>query len=120
MEKERRLRRKSEFLQAQRQGKSWAHPLLILRALPSDQELSRFGFLVSGRIGKAVERNKVKRRLREIVRREPVKNGWDVVFIARSAIVQATFQEMQAAVRDLLQRGRFLETVENLPKATNQ
>lgn len=105
--KDRRLRKKSEFLTVQRKGKSWAHPLLILRALPNEQATSRFGFLVSGRVGGAVTRNRVKRRLKEIARRESVQSGWDMVFIARSGIVKASFVEIQTTLRDLLRRARL-------------
>jgi len=105
MQKEQRLRKKAEFLKVQRQGKWWSNRLLVLRALPNDRELSRFGFLVSGRVGNAVVRNRIKRRLKEVVRREPVRDGWDVVFIARAEIARATFADAESAVRDLLRRG---------------
>ena len=109
MERDRRLRKKTEFLAVRRQGKYWANQLLVIRALRNEREWSRFGFVVSRRVGKAVVRNQVKRRLREIVRREPVRQGWDVVFIAGAKIAQAPFSEVQTAVRDLLCRGRLQE-----------
>ena len=109
MEKERRLRRAGEFLAVRRQGKQWSNPLLVMRALSNQRDNSRLGFVVSGRVGNAVVRNRVKRRLKEIARRESVQQGWDVVFIARTGIVQASFSELQAAMRDLLHRSRLLE-----------
>ena len=107
MESERRLKRKRDLLAVQRQGRYWSNQLLVVRALPNELESSRFGFVVRGRVGKAVVRNRVKRRLREIVRREPVDAGWDVVFIARVKIAQVPFPEVQTAVRELLRRSRL-------------
>lgn len=109
MERERRLRKKREIVLAQRRGKWWAGPLLVLRALPNQRDVSRFGFVVSGRVGKAVVRNRVRRRLKEIVRQEPIRGGWDLVFVAREKIAAAPFPEVQNAVRELLRRGRFLQ-----------
>lgn len=109
MDRERRLRKSAEFQAVQRKGKWWSNQLLTLRALPNQLDHSRHGFLVSGRVGKAVVRNRVKRRLREIVRREPLLPGWDLVFIARTQIVEAPFGDIQGAVRDLLRRGRLVE-----------
>jgi len=89
------------------QGRGWSTALLVLRACPNQRDGSRFGFLVSRRVGNAVARNRTKRRLREIVRREPMEDGWDMVFIARPRIGQAPFGEIQEAVRALLRRGRL-------------
>lgn len=112
MNRERRLRRKAEFLTVQRQGRLWAHPLLIIRVLPNQLGHSRFGFLVSRSVGNAVVRNRVKRRLREIARREPFQEGWDVVFIARAGLSRSTFAQTSEAVRELLRRGRLLRPPE--------
>lgn len=107
MNKERRLQKKADFLVVQRQGRWWSNPLLIVRVLPNQLGLSRFGFLVSKRIGNAVKRNLVKRRLREVVRKEPIPEGWDMVFIARSGLNQATFSQTTDSVRDLLRRTKL-------------
>ena len=107
MNKDRSLRRKTEFLTVQRQGRWWSNPLLIIRVLPNPLGRSRFGFLVSRRVGNAVARNLVKRRLREIVRKEPIPEGWDVVLIARSGLSAATFNQATESVRELFRRSRI-------------
>ena len=83
---------------------------MILVALPNQLPYSRFGFTASKRIGKAVTRNRARRRMREAVRlrMKEIKPGWDLVFIARKPIVHATFQEIQAATEQLLAQADLL------------
>jgi len=105
-----RLRSKDRFQQVRRQGRSYKHRLMILVALPNQLPYSRFGFTASKRIGKAVTRNRARRRMREAVRlrMKEIKPGWDLVFIARKPIVHATFQEIQAATEQLLAQADLL------------
>ena len=88
----------------QREGKSWMNALLVLRARANGMAITRVGFSVSKRIGNAVVRNRVKRRLRELVRQMYIPDGWDIVFIARAPLAGATFQETQRVVEDLSAR----------------
>lgn len=102
-----RLTRRSEFAAVQASNQRWANSLLSLRALPNQREKSRIGLLISKRVGAAVVRNRAKRRLREILRLEPVPIGWDMVFSARPGVAQTGFADIQHAVRDLLRRVRL-------------
>jgi ribonuclease P protein component len=99
-----RLKHSSRFQELYRHGTSTVHPLVVLRALPNGLEYSRFGFVAGKRIGKAVLRNRAKRRLREAVRRQVLAApaGYDIVLIARAGIVQARFEAIDAAVGGLL------------------
>ncbi len=104
MKREHRLRGRDRFQEIRRHGKCWTHRLLILCILPNDLPGSRFGFSVSKRVGIAVVRNRVRRRLRESVRlRLPtIAPGWDVVLIARPPIAQAEFRQVETAIERLL------------------
>jgi ribonuclease P protein component len=106
MQRKYRLRRNSEFQRTRQEGKCWSHRLLVLCALRNDLSYSRFGFAASRRIGNAVARNRVRRRMREVVRleRQTISPGWDVVLVARAAIAQATYAETTLAVRQLVSR----------------
>jgi ribonuclease P protein component len=104
-----RLRRPADFLHtrdASLRKSGWAHPLLVLYAAPNDLGLVRSGFTVSGRVGHAVVRNRVRRRLRAAVdaRLRSLRAGHDLVFIARPALASATWPELQAAVDQVLRR----------------
>ena len=94
-----------------REGRSWAHPLLVLCALPNDLEHSRFGFSVSHWVGKAVIRNRAKRLMREAMRlrQGDIKEGWDLVLIARNPIREADFNQVGQAVEQLLRRAGLLK-----------
>jgi ribonuclease P protein component len=89
-----------------------ANRLLVIRVLPNGMDRSRFGFVVSKRIGGAVVRNKVKRRLREAVRLTPVKAGWDALFIARRGVEQADYQQLKQATENLLRRAHLIASTD--------
>ncbi len=93
-------------------GSSWVSNLVVMKTLPNDLTLSRYGLSVSKRVGKAVTRNRVKRLLREILRIMPLKSGWDVVFIVRPVAATADYARLKRTVAGLLSRAGLLETDE--------
>ncbi|GAB4535145.1 MAG: ribonuclease P protein component [Anaerolineae bacterium] len=111
MERKYRLRLNADFQRVRQKGQSWVNRLTVLCALPNGLEHSRFGFAVSKRIGKAVVRNRVRRRMREAVRlcRSSIADGWDLVFIARPAIRHATYAEIVKAIEDNLRKANLYE-----------
>jgi len=115
MKRRYRVRENKLFQQIRRNGSSCSNKILVLCVLPNELEYSRFGFSVSSRIGKAVQRNKIKRRLREATRLriDEIKPGWDIVFIARNPIRDATYAEMDRACARLLRRAHLLHKAED-------
>jgi ribonuclease P protein component len=83
---------------------------MVLNYLRNDCGISRSGFTVSKRIGKAVDRNRARRRMRHAVRLlwDLVEPGWDLIWVARPGINEAEFTELQDACARLLRRARLL------------
>jgi ribonuclease P protein component len=108
MRKELRLRRRKDFDAVFRQGRAWHNELLVLRSIPNTLDHNRYGFITSKRVGKAVVRNRVRRRLRESVRVLPANPGWDVVVSAKGKAAEAGFQDLNRAVVQLLERAGIL------------
>lgn len=100
-----RLRSNQEFQRVYRVGKSWAHPLAALHVTvqPGAQ---RFGISVSKKVGNAVARNRVRRRIREILRAllPETKLGFDAIIVARTASAEAEFAELSLAIAELFRR----------------
>jgi ribonuclease P protein component len=109
MHREQRLRKSRDFQAARLDGRSWSDRLLVLVARPNGLDVARFGFLVGKRIGKAVVRNKVRRRLREAARLTPVQKGWDIVIIARRDASSADYHGLKDSMTALLRRARLLD-----------
>jgi ribonuclease P protein component len=112
MRRKNRLRTNADFQRLRREGRSQVHPLLVILMMPNGLECSRFGFAVGRRLGKAVDRNRIKRRMREAVRvriqRGEIVAGWDVVFIARRPAQNASFHQVDEAIGLLLRRARLV------------
>lgn len=104
MRKDQRLRKTTDFSTARREGRSWSNRLLVLIARPNGLEVSRIGFSVGKRVGGAVVRNRVKRRVKEATRLAQIQSGWDLVLIARKDASSADFSNIQSSVNDLLGR----------------
>jgi ribonuclease P protein component len=81
-----------------------------MKAMPNGLNLSRYGFSVTKKVGKAVQRNRQKRLLREIMRLQSLKPGWDMVFMARSAAVDVDYRQLERATTRLLARAQLLES----------
>ncbi len=98
----RTLKKNSDFRRLYAKGKSAATPHLVLYARRNRRGENRLGYTVSVKLGHAVVRNRVRRRLREIVRlNEPaLKQGWDMVVVARGRSVGAPYRKLEASFLD--------------------
>lgn len=105
-----RVRDNNRFQEIRRRGRSYSSRLAVLCILENRLPYSRFGFSVSRRIGNAVLRNRVKRRMRESVRlhMDQIQPGWDCVVIARTPIRKATYRQIDDAFSRLFARSALL------------
>lgn len=102
------LKKPGQYASVYSGGKSWVGKLIVLKARTNGLEFSRYGFSISRRVGGAVVRNQTKRRLREILRRTPLKAGWDLVFIVRPAAAAVSYDRLRDAIGSLLARARLI------------
>lgn len=106
------LRRRSDFEQVFESGKFTGGRALAVRVLARDQDdgPSRVGYAVGKRLDKrAVVRNRARRRLREAIRRVEVRDGYDLVVMARQPALARNFKALQRDVRALFRRAGLLE-----------
>jgi len=112
-----RLKKKKDFEAVFKKGKSFKNSFLVLKITPNKLEISRFGLIVSQKVSKkAVIRNKVRRRLSEIIRKKMketclpagrVKNGQDMVLIALPGLENKSFLETEEILTDILDKARL-------------
>lgn len=106
-----RLKRPQDFQRIRDQGQHHRGRLLSLNVLGNDLPNNRFGFVVSRRVGTAVVRNRVKRRLRTAVRNrlDKLVGGFDVVIIGHAAAAAASYRELDARLVELFQKAGLLD-----------
>ena len=104
LSRERRLRQRGQYLALQRARRVNQRQILFLWR-PNGLELSRLGLTVSRRVGNAVVRNRIKRRLREIFRRagQLLPQGIDLVAVARPPAAQLPFAELSRMTHQALE-----------------
>jgi ribonuclease P protein component len=108
-----RLTDSPEFERVYRQGTAYRGKLFSVHAFPNERDYPRLGLSVSRKVGTAVTRNTVRRRLREVFRTSEIPENLDLVVSARPAAAGATFGELQAEFGKAL--SRFTGTAKRQP-----
>ena len=112
-----RLTSAADFERVRREGRSHAHPLVVLIARrrpagprPAFSLPTRCGFAAGKSVGTAMARNRAKRLLREAVLEcaPQLVPGWDLIFIARAPLAKVKLGQAQVAVNNLLQRANVV------------
>jgi ribonuclease P protein component len=82
---------------------------MAVRSVANETSLSRFGYAIPKRVGPAVIRNKLRRRLREALRSLPLHEGYDVVVSVRPEAAGASYYDLKQELSLLLKRARILD-----------
>lgn len=101
-----RVKKRRDFTRIYQRGKSAAAKNLVLCWRKTGLSVHRVGFTVSKKVGNAVVRNKVRRRLKEIARLRPelFMTGYDYIVIARPPVVEISYREMEKELERLVKK----------------
>jgi len=105
------LRKNSEFSRVYGRGKSRANPVLVMYVHENGRDYNRIGVSVNKKVGKSVVRNRVKRLIKEAYRKyaDTVRQGYDLVVVARSDAANNEYRDIEKWMKDLLARHKLLE-----------
>jgi len=105
------LRSPLDFRAVQSDGRSRVSPLLVMRYRRNGLELTRYGISTGRRLGSAVVRNTLRRRLRTVLRSLAgrVAQGWDILLVVRPPAATATQAELGLALERLLLAAGLME-----------
>lgn len=111
MDKRYRLRNNMEFKRVYKDGKNYWNRNLILYVRKNNMENSRVGYSITKKIGNSVVRNKVRRRMKEILRLNfsNVKDGYDLIFIPKRNVVDISYKELESAILHILKLSKVLK-----------
>ena len=101
-----RLVRRAEYDAVYREGRRRSSREFAVFLRPNGMELSRFGWSIKKALGSAVKRNRMRRRIREIIRlhRQEIAPGWDIVIHPRSTVATANFSSLSEELLKMLPR----------------
>ena len=100
-----------EFRRVYAKGRSGVSPYLVVYVRPNRRGRNRLGVTVSTKLGHAVVRNRCRRRLREVYRLETprLRQGYDIILVARTRTATAPWPELQRQFRRLCRKLDLLE-----------
>ena len=100
------LKKNSDFRRLYSKGKSAVTPYMVVYCRKNRTDINRTGYTVSTKLGHAVVRNRIRRRLREIYRLNApaLISGFDIVIVARSRCVDGSYSAMNSAFLSACER----------------
>ena len=105
-----KLRQSCDFARVRHKGTVYRHPAMLLSLHVNGLSSNRYGFIAGKRVGSAVSRNRCKRRLRTVIVgiHDCLGQGYDIVIVAKPAMLQQPYGELRRIVNVLFQRARLL------------
>jgi len=106
MSKIERLKKNIDFKSVYKKGKSIADKYIVICFLKNNMDITRVGFTASKKVGKSVIRNRARRLMKESFRSlsYDIKNGYDIVFIARVSIKDAMYCDVEKSMKRVIKK----------------
>ncbi|WP_101773720.1 ribonuclease P protein component [Peptostreptococcus faecalis] len=105
------IKKDSDFRRVYQKGKSVADRNLVIYTLQNGKKKSRIGISISKKVGKANVRNKIRRYIKEAYRINidaNIKNGYDIVFIARVNSSSASYKDIEKSIKNITKRAKMI------------
>lgn len=112
MQKKLRLRKKQDFGRVYRQGRSFANAQFVVYwRKQTDPGCFRLGISASSKLGGAVVRNKMRRKIKEIVRLNAARlqDGYDLILIVRKPALAMSYRELEGSIMHVLRKAGLLQ-----------
>jgi len=107
--KKNRLTKDKEFNNVFKNGRSSYTKILGFKAIKNNLNLNRFGIIVSKKVSKkAVERNKIKRQIRAIIKSKNLHQGYDIIVLALPKIINSDYKKIEQSIIYNLTKLRLL------------
>lgn len=104
---ENRLRKEKDFEAVFKQGQTFKQACFVLKMKKNKLKHPRFGFIVNKKFSKkAVERNKIKRRLREIITQKEITSPLDIIIVLLPG-AENDFQEIKKTINKLFKKAKI-------------
>jgi ribonuclease P protein component len=101
---EQRIRRREEFKRVYERGARMHSRFATVFILANDREVGRLGIAATKKLGGAVQRNRAKRLIREVFRRNNIAPGFDIVVIPKRELLDASLTVLETDYRNLVER----------------
>lgn len=110
-----RLKKRYQFNYVYKNGSHFSSSALVLYVSTSKTRSIKVGFAVTKKIGKAVQRNAVRRRLREIVQKQlpNLKQNYNIILVARDNVSEFSFESLSKQFLDLVKKADILRDEKN-------
>lgn len=104
-----RLKKNIDFKNVYKKGKSIPDKYLVIYFFRNNSNVTRVGFTASKKVGNSVMRNRARRLMKESFRNNNsnLKDGYDIVFIARVAIKDASYNDVEKSIRRVMKKAKI-------------
>ncbi len=111
LKKQEIIRERTDYLKAFFKGGKIVDDSLVLFIVPTGRKWTRLGVSINKKVGRSVQRNRIKRTLREIFRlnKHKLKKGHDIVFVVRKAATEKNYRQLEEIALNLIKKATLFK-----------